>query len=155
MMFSSVYTNLNTQCNADGPNDPNGGDTPLTCAGPSGYVVHIGYSACDALLEAGRGRQARVFLAQTEGNYDRQKGRRLEWRLASGVPFAVILRLNTYKDSPNRTEPCVYTERYKTGSVLKVVGLGSFGFVAGQVNAAQPNANTKARAFADAAFSRR
>ncbi len=152
--FSSAYTDMNTQCKPQGnPNDPNGGDAPLLCKGYNGYTVSVSYSAFAASLSAEKASGISVPLAEVEGDYDAQKGRKLEWRLANGVAFALILRVNTYRPAPDADNP--YQAKYRTGTLLKVVGLAGFERVSGEVDVRQPNANQKARAMADAGYGKK
>ena len=142
--FSSVYTDLNTQCKQQGdPNTAGGNDLPLVCKGYGGYTVRISFSAWAAYLSAEKGQNISVSLAQTELDYDGQKGRKLEWRLANGVPFAVILRVNTYRTPPDGENP--FQDKLRTGAVLRVVGLAGFERISGEVNIRQTNANAQAR----------
>ena len=92
--FSSVYTDLNKQCKAAFKEVGEGQDMPLNCKGYGGYRLSIGYSAMYASLiaETLDGKNS-IPLTSAQINYDREKGRKVEWRLANGKPFAVILRV--------------------------------------------------------------
>ena len=148
--FSSAYTDLNTQCRQDGnPNEQPGSDLPLTCKGYGGYTLNVSYSAFAASLYAQKGTQS-VYLAEVEGDYDAQKNRKLEWRMANNAPFAVILRVNTYRPAPDGGDP--FQAKNKTGTLLRVVGLAGFEGIKGEVDAKTLNANEKARALADAGY---
>jgi hypothetical protein len=152
--FSSAYTDLNTQCESQEiPGDQSGSDPPVICKGYGGYMLRISYSAISAGLSADKGSNISVSIATVEGNYDAQKGRKLEWRLAGGVPFAVILRVNQYNPASDAINP--YDPKYRTGSRLRVVGLAGFERVRGEVDTNQAKANEKARALADAKYKTR
>lgn len=93
--FSSVYTNLNKECKAAFKSVGEGQDMPLNCKGYGGYRISIGYSAMYSHLVAETldGKNS-IPLATADINYDQEKGEKIEWRLANGKPFAVILRVN-------------------------------------------------------------
>jgi hypothetical protein len=94
--FSSVYTDLNKQCKAALKESEigEGQDMPQNCKGYGGYRISIGYSAMYAHLiaETLDGKHS-IPLTTAQINYDMEKGRKIEWRMANGKPFAVILRV--------------------------------------------------------------
>jgi hypothetical protein len=92
--FSSVYTDLNKQCKAALKKVGEGQDMPLNCKGYGGYKISIGYSAMYAHVTAETLDGKNVIpLTTAQINFDMEEGRKIEWRLASGRPFAVILRV--------------------------------------------------------------
>jgi hypothetical protein len=72
----------------------------------------------------------------------------VEWRLANGKPFALIMRKYAYAGS----EQCA-TGGKITGESLIVVGLKGYE-IDETVDAKTPNANAKARDLADKAYAR-
>jgi hypothetical protein len=145
--FTSVYTNLNKDCQfldaAEGQ-DPVG-----TCKGYGGYQLRIYFSAMSAHLDAYRGENN---ISLNSGfrmpiDYDEQPGRKIEWRLHNGVPFAVIFRLDQYQLGGDQS----FT---RTGTLLHIVGLIGFERLRQQINALTPKANLQAQALADAAYTK-
>ena len=108
--FSSVYTDLALKCVDKFDSVGEGQDMPLVCKGQGNYSVHVGFSACcDHVLVEGKKGFRLQLPAQTFGS---TLNRDLEWRLANGKPFAIIFRIDRYKD--DITMPPVK----KTGSTL-------------------------------------
>jgi hypothetical protein len=88
MRFSSAYTDLAKECRP--ASEPDGeGDTPVICKGFGGYEVHITYSAEDVIVSVPWDQGGQAYFT---GSMDLTK-RKLEWRMADGKPFAVILRV--------------------------------------------------------------
>ena len=125
-----------------------GQEAVLTCQGPSGYRIVVGYSAFSAGLHAERGDES-VSLGKFEGSYVEQ-GRKVEWRLADGKQFAVLLRQNYYKPTDGDVNPD--GKKYFLKTVVSIVGLTGFERVSGEVPAKSAQANANARALADARF---
>lgn len=150
--FSSAYTNLNTQCKNLYPPRDDGQDVPLNCKGFGGYFINIGYSARAAHLSAGlKGSDALLPLVTQAGNYPREKGRKIEWRLADGKPFAIILRVSHYRERTDGGDP--FEARYKTGESLLIKGLHGFYQIDYDLNVkTATNPNAKARELADAGY---
>jgi hypothetical protein len=131
--FSSVYTDLNTQCRNAVKEVGEGQDMPLNCKGYGGYRIYIYYSAANAWLaaETSDGKTS-IPLTGAQLNYDREKGRKIEWRLANGKPFAVILRVE---------------------GKLQIRGLKGYEQVVEEVDPkTTANANEQAREIADKAY---
>lgn len=133
--FSSVYTDLNKQCKAAFKESEigEGQDMPLVCKGYGGYKIGIGYSAMYAHIAAETldGKNV-IQLATAQINYDQEKGRKIEWRMANGKPFAVILRVE---------------------DKLLVKGLRGFEKIDYDVDTkTTPNPNQQAREMADKAY---
>lgn len=127
--FTSVYTDLEKQCKNAFKEVGEGQDMPLVCKGYGGYKISIGYSAMYSHLAAETLNGKNVIpLATAEGsNY----GKKVEWRLANGKPFAVIVRAN---------------------DKLYVKGLRGYEKIDYDVDAKTPNANQQARDLADKAY---
>jgi hypothetical protein len=144
--FTSVYTDFVKECTyTDEAELEEGQDAAATCPGPRGYQIMSSPYAVGESLRAVKGEQE-VTLADVPFSYLTTKGRKLEWRLANGVPFAAILRVDTYRESEDGNP---FAENLKTGSVIKVVGLIGYERITGSVNTKTKSANEKARALAD------
>ena len=154
--FSSIYTNLKTECR-DGFKLRKGeeptGDIPLKCKGYGGYEVRIDYSAASShlRLQPVRGNaDESINLATQPIGYD--QNHRIEWRLANGKPFAVIYRIDKSKgDQPED----MWTAANKTGESLVIKGLKGFEQIDFEIDANAPGANLKAREMADQAYAKK
>jgi hypothetical protein len=142
--FTSTYTDFAKCTYTDESELEEGQDASATCPGPNGYQIQSGPSAFGESLYAVKNDQS-VELAFVPFSYLGTKGRKLEWRLANGVPFAAILRVDTYREPGDSGNPF----EVKTGSVIKVVGLVGYERIKGSVNAKAKTANEQARALAD------
>lgn len=143
--FTSVYTNLKTACKSfDGSN---GSDGYSICKGPGGYQVRIYYSAASTHINAERkGKDDNFPIATASVGFDWNKTK-LEWRLANGKPFAVIIRI------PKYAEPADGEYYGKvTGQELVVAGLLGFEDLNTKVDAKTAGANSLAREAADSAY---
>lgn len=147
--FSSVYSNL-TNCPSgltrkeEKQAEAQGSDIPARCKGFGGYVIDISYSACAANISAARG-EANIPLAMQALNY---KQKTVEWRLANGKPFAVIMRVYEYGGN----DLCA-TDGKIIGESLIVKGLTGYEQIDGEVKVkgtAEPN--VKAREIADQGY---
>jgi hypothetical protein len=76
------------------------------------------------------------------------KQKTVEWRLADGKPFAVIIRMYDYGD-----DLCQGDNKVK-GESLVVRGLKGFEQIEGAVDARTTNANAKARELADKGYAK-
>jgi hypothetical protein len=145
--FTSVYTNLNKDCKFSESTE--GQDPVGICKGYGGYQLGIYFSAMSAHLNAYRGKNS-ISLSggfRMPLDYDEQPGRKIEWRLHNGVPFAVIFRLDQYQFDGDQT----FT---RTGTLLHIVGLIGFERIRQQINALTPKVNLQAQALADAAYTK-
>ena len=149
--FSSAYTILNRECKAALKSVGEGQDMPLSCKGYGGYEIRIDYSAMSAHLrvQPASGEAIVTLMPQPLGAYDRK---RVEWRLANGKPFAIIVRVNRYKDESGNIDTDTYSQQNKTGESLLVKGLKGYENIDGAVDAKTPDANMKARDLADRAY---
>lgn len=149
--FSSAYTDLKTQCKPIAEGEAQGDDTPLRCAGHGGYEIRIDFSAASSHLYVQPTAcecDERIELARQPVNYDSK--RKVEWRLAGGKPFAVILRVDKPKGGLDPAE--MWRPENKSGESLLVKGLKGFERIDFEVDARTPDANAKAREMADGAF---
>lgn len=145
--FSSVYTELKNGCTSSGGEE--GGHVSTFCKGPGGYQIHYFDSA--TTLEFSAASDDMEFsqkLASQALDYD-TANRKVEWRLANGKPFAVIIRKNTYQQGDDGL--IAYPTKY-TGELLVIKGLKGYEMIDGNVDATAINANQTARELADNAF---
>jgi hypothetical protein len=147
--FTSVYTDLNKECKDAFKTVGEGQDMPLRCKGYGGYYIYIYYSAWAAHVNAQmlKNEDVTISLAMQPLSYSDEKGRKIEWRMADGKPFAVILRVSNYKASGDGESP--FQESLKTGESLLIKGLKGYEHIQGEVDAKAPDANVKARELAD------
>lgn len=144
--FSSVYTNLTTNCkDFDGEN---GSDGYSICRGPGGYRIRNWYAAAATLFgaELKGDDSANYAFPMLDLKFDRRKTK-VEWRTANGKPFAVIMRIPTYAEPRNDNE---YFGPVN-GERLFIRGLKGFDFET-EVDVKTPSPNAKARELADAAY---
>ena len=147
--FSSAYTAL-TKCGSgmtkkeEKEAEKNGTDIPTRCKGVGGYDVYIYYSACSSNFSLMKGDES-ISLGMQAINWTQKT---VEWRMADGKPFAVIMRKYDYAGG----EQCA-TDGRVTGESLIVVGLKGYE-IDETVAAKTPNANAKARELADKAYAK-
>ena len=148
--FTSAYTDLKKQCKNAFKSVGEGQDMPLRCKGYGGYEIRIDYSAASSHLRVqpvGNKTDEAITLATQPLTYSDH--RKIEWRLADGKPFAVIFRVDKSKaDDPTE----LWQPQNKTGEALMVKGLKGYEHIDFEVDAKEPDANAKARAKADAAY---
>ena len=149
-VFSSSYTSL-TNCGSgmtrkeEREAEKHGSDIPSKCKGLAGYSVEISYSACSSNFILTRGDE-NISLGMQAINWPQKT---VEWRLADGKPFAIIMRVYEYAGN----DMCSTAGKIKSES-LTVQGLKGFEQIQESVDARTPNANVKARALADQGFSK-
>ncbi|MGZ8843128.1 MAG: hypothetical protein ACXW18_05665 [Pyrinomonadaceae bacterium] len=146
--FSSSYTAL-TKCGSgmtkkeEREAEKNGQDIPTVCKGPDGYAVDISYSACSSNFSITKGDDS-IGLGMQAIDW---KQKAVEFRLANGKPFAVIMRSYEYAGS----DVCATSGKI-TGESLVIKGLKGYEHIDETVDAKTPNANVKARELADKGF---
>lgn len=147
--FSSAYTAL-TKCGSgmtrkeEKAAEQQGSDIPTRCKGYDGYDIYIYYSACSSHFTADKGGESIPLATQTVD----WKQKTVEWRMANGKPFAVIMRAYEYSG----TDDCP-TGGKITGEVLIVKGLKGYERIDEAVKVkGTPNANIKAREIADKGY---
>jgi hypothetical protein len=157
--FTSAYTDLNKDCKAAMKEDQVGGgqDMPLRCKGYGGYYLYIGYSAWASHLSVGKvDGSFSTGLVNAGLSYGDEPGRKVEWRMADGKPFAVIARASGYDENKAaETGDSPYQDKYKTGEWLIVKGLKGYERIDAKVDAKEPNANEKAREAADSSYAKK
>ena len=149
-VFSSSYTAL-TKCGSgmtrkeEREAEKNGSDIPSLCKGYDGYNVYITYSACASSFSITKGEENISLGMQSVG----WKQKTVEWRMANGKPFAVIMRFYEYEGD----DLCSSSGKIKSESLM-VRGLKGFEHIEESVDARTPNANLKARELADKGFAK-
>jgi hypothetical protein len=147
--FSSAYTSL-TKCGSgmtkkeEQEAEARGSDIPSHCKGPDGYYLDVSYSACSSSFDVVKGDPSIHVAMQTVGFPQKT----VEWRLADGKPFAVILRVYEYGGN----DQCATSGKI-IGSSLVVKGLKGYEQIDEEVDAkAKPSPNVKAREIADKGY---
>lgn len=147
--FSSGYTAL-TKCGSgmtkkeEREAEKRGSDIPTGCKGYGGYAIDISYSACASAIRVERGEES-IHLATQAVDW---KQKTVEWRLANGKPFAVIMRVYEYSGN----DLCA-TGGKITGESLIVKGLKGYEHIDEKVDVkATPNPNVKARELTDQGY---
>lgn len=144
--FTSSYSSLIAGCNVTEGQD--GQDAVKLCNGFGGYKLRVYSSAASTHIVAEKPKtDISISVANVSLAHNETKSA-VEWRMADGKPFAVIIRL------PEYGEPVGDEQRGKViGESLVVVGLSGYETkVSGEVDAKQKGANAKAREIADAAY---
>ena len=158
--FTSAYTDLNKDCKAAMKESEigEGQDMPLKCKGYGGYYISIGYSAMASHLGVQMEGDADFLLGLINAgiSYSDEPGRKVEWRMADGKPFAVIVRVSNYDvEKAEDAADSPYQDKYKTGETLVVKGLKGYERIDFTVDATTPNANEKAREMADSNYAKK
>lgn len=152
--FTSVYTDMQRDCKfvQDPEAAAQGSDPPKVCKGYGGYRLSVGYSAWGASIavEQLKRPEEHILLGEDYGGYG-ARGEKVEWRLADGKPFAVIIRFGKYGEPGGDGNP--FAKR--AGSRLVVKGLKGREQIDFEVDASTANANEKARRMADENYSKR
>jgi hypothetical protein len=146
--FTSGYTNLNKNCRTLRGGD--GQDDAYLCTGMGGYKIRIYSSASATHMVVEKAEpDVTIPIATVALSFNHAKST-VEWRMANGKPFALIMRVPTYGEP---AEDAMGILGDVTGEELVVVGLAGYEeTVSGSVNAKQANANVKARELADNAY---
>ena len=133
--FSSVYTDTTKQCKGEEPR--------FTCTGYGGYriVMGIGGVFQTAWIESAASSDYTLSIAEHQSVGWNPT---VEWRMANGKPFAVIVRVDV--NDPDATIP------KKTGEELAILGLKGYENISESIDAKTPKANEKAREIADKGY---
>ncbi len=154
--FTSRYTDMKRSCRLlpEPKGADSGGDPAGVCKGYGGYRIFISHSAWSAQfsVEKIKNKNESVELGSDYSSYG-ARGEKLEWRLANGVPFAVIMRLGKYKERDDGENP--YTDANRIGSTLVVKGLKGWEHIDFTVDGAAADTNAKARELADQNYSKK
>lgn len=153
--FTSGYTVMKRDCRTlpEPKGAEPGGDPAGVCKGYGGYRIFISHSAWSAhfSVESLKDKSESIDLGNAYSSYG-ARGEKVEWRMANGAPFAVIMRLGKYKERDDGENP--YTAANRTGSTLVVKGLRGWEHIDFKVDGAA-GANVKARELADQNYSRK
>jgi hypothetical protein len=152
--FKSVYTDMKRDCRIlKEPASAERGDPAGACKGFGGHRIFISHSAWSAnySIEKLNNQNESIELGTDYSSYG-SKGEKVEWRLANGKPFAVIMRVGRYKERADGENP--YADENRTGSTLVVKGLKGWEHINFKVDGATPDANVKARTIADQNYSK-
>jgi len=119
---------------------------PSRCKGFGGYDVFISYSACASSFSLVKGEE-NISLGMQAVDW---KQKTVEWRLANGKPFAIIMRVYDYAG----TNECAMGGKI-VGESLFVRGLKGFEHIDETVEVkGTPNPNVKARELADKGYAK-
>jgi hypothetical protein len=146
--FSSTYSDAN-QCEWNAMSEEaenNGSDGSQDCPVLAPYYIHEYYSAESTIraLHSRKDPEFRILLAPEAECPLPSHGARIEWRLANGVPFALIYRVACTASLADGGK--------RLGEYLLVRGLKD-GFSADVDVKAAPKPNLRARALADSHWS--
>lgn len=132
--LTSVYTDTTKQCKGEEP--------MFTCTGYGGYrlVMDIGGVFQSAAIES-KTTDYSLSIAQHQSVGWNPK---VEWRMANGKPFAVIVRVDI-----NDQDAAIPK---KTGEELAILGLKGYENISESIDAKTPKANEKAREIADKGY---
>ena len=155
--FSSVYTDMERDCRSALTKQERkeaaaaGQDSPQVCKGYGGYYPNISYSAVVEYVWIGSRRDDDFSLTLNPNGLN-LTGRKLEWRLADGKPFAVILRVAYYSGEGYNSGGSPFDVKYKEKEALVIKGLKGYEKIDFEIDAKTPNVNEQARGMADDAF---
>lgn len=153
--FSSVYTDFKKDCRyeQDAASRARGQDPVFLCKPVAGFRVMVGYSAQSSIIGIKNEAADHIkSITMQHLNYNDAPGRKVEWRLADGKPFAVILRVSNFGDEYAGTDQ-YFDDKNKTGESLLVRGLTGFEHINFDVDVkTTPNPNVKARELADSNY---
>lgn len=99
--YTSVYTDMEKDCEDAFPEDEAapGSDIPARCKGPDGFSIYESYSALDNFRHVERNGEAVTANLEPEASCSHGSyGRKMEWRLRNGKPFALIYRITCFKE---------------------------------------------------------
>jgi hypothetical protein len=155
-VFTSAYTDMKRDCRTlpEPKGVETGGDPAGECKGYGGYRIFISHSAWAASysVEKLKNPNESIALGTDYSGYG-AKGEKVEWRMANGLPFAVIMRVGKYKDTGDGENP--YQDKNRTGSTLVIKGLKGYEQIDFEIDGASANANAKAREMADQNYSKK
>jgi len=158
-VFTSAYTDLNKDCEAAMKEDQigEGQDMPMRCKGYGGYYISIGYSAWGSHIGVEKGDDGSFSMGLVNAGlgYSDEPGRKVEWRMADGKPFAVIVRAANYDEKAWNTGENPYQDKYKISEWLIVKGLKGYEHIDSRVEAKDPKANEKVREIADSNYAKK
>ncbi len=148
--FSSQYTDFSKDCNTPDGQGDDGGHISSFCKGYGDYRLHVFDTATTLEINAETPNEEKIFhVASQSLAYDIEQ-KRLEWRMANGKPFAVILQVNKYRTNENGL---IAYPQTVVGSYYTVKGLDGYEEIDYKVDITrQPNLLQRARQMADDAY---
>jgi hypothetical protein len=155
--FTSVYTNLKTECGSgltpkeEKQAEAAGQDIPSVCKGYGGYEIFLASDGANAQFQVRtKSRKPEKDVAILEALYfgDGIGARKVEWRLADGKPFAVIFRIDLFGEADEQGA------RKKLGEQIRVVGLKNKRIDFKVDVKTTPNPNEEARRLADDGYAK-
>jgi hypothetical protein len=153
--FSSAYTDIDKGCQNAYKETGEGQDIPAKCKGYGGYYLYKDYSLYATHLSIKMNGDENYAVELNREALTNPASKKLEWRMADGKPFAVIMRISTYREGGMASGEGPFADKYKTGENLLVKGLKGYEQIDFKVDAKTPNANVKAREMADKADTKR
>lgn len=145
--FTSSYTSLGGKACKFYPGG-DGQDGMSLCKGPGGYQVRIYSSATMTHINAElKGTDDSFSLASVSLGFNESKAK-IEWRLASGKPFAAIFRVPKYAEPADSGMGLSKV----IGEELVIIGLKGHETLSTSIDGKTPNANVKAREAADGGY---
>ena len=154
-VISSAFTDLSKECKNAFKKVGEGQDMPLKCKGAGQYYIYIYYSALAShiSIKSLNNTDDFIYLSPEKIDFSDQKDSKIEWRLADGKPFAVILKVSRYDDKVQDNGENPYQDQYKIGESYLVKGLKGYESIDFEVDAkSTPSALSQARELADAAY---
>lgn len=148
--FYSDYTDLETECKTPEGQGEEGGHVSTYCEGPDKWRIHMFDTAMmlEIMVQSEESR-SNISVARESLSFS-TKGKKMEWRFKSGEPFAVILRVNSYRMDDGGL---IKYPAEITGEFLFVRGLPGFESLNDEVNVrATRFANEEARRIADEGY---
>ncbi len=143
----STYTDFNlenkkscTLVSAVEPGDEGMSSGTFECAGHAGYVVTFSEGDLRSFVSFGKNTGDHCAAQQTFSGFN-SVGNKIEWRMKDGIPFATILRWTVSYDPEDSSK----TKTWLVVTKLEDDQSCHMGYIEG----AYPNANEKAREFAD------
>lgn len=130
--FTSVYTDTTKQCKGQEPT--------FTCTGYGGYRIVMGVGGVFQMASV----ESSNYTLSIAEHQSIAWNPTVEWRMANGKPFAVIVRVDV--NDPDATVP------KKTGEQLAILGLKGYEHISESIDAKTPKANEKAREIADKGY---
>jgi hypothetical protein len=153
-VFSSAYSDTdgkNCQMDFKPTKEDEGIDIPQTCRGVGGYKLHKNFSAVAVFMSV-EGPGGFKLELNTDANKPLLFGKKIEWRMANGKPFACIIRVSVYSGEDDGMGN-FFADRFKTGEFLLVRGLRGFEHIKHDVDVrGAKNANIMAQYMADEGY---
>ncbi|MEZ5347410.1 MAG: hypothetical protein R2681_17825, partial [Pyrinomonadaceae bacterium] len=145
--YTSLYTDLRTQCRTPAGQGRNGGHVSTYCTGYGGYRIHMFDTATTMEINVeSEDKERSVHVASQSLSFNRDN-MKVEWRLKDGKPFAVIMRTYSYQLG---NDGLIKYPEVRTGEFLTVKGLPGFEQIDNSVNVRnETDANAVARQMAD------